>query len=119
MKVRLKRDWLGFNKGYELEDKDGVFEFTYHKDDVREEGRRSSDVYASFNKGAILDNPALFEVVEDEGHPEMKNRDEVQKRLNQIYKDIDLLKDLKNGEQYIHTLENMAYILEWTLGNVK
>jgi len=117
MKVRLKRNWLGFEKGYELEEnEDGNFEFVYHKDDVREEGQRTSDVFASFNKGAILDNPALFEIVEE---PTMKNEDEIQKRLSTIYKDIELLKELENGETYVHTLENMAYILEWVLGNVK
>ncbi len=118
MKVRLKRNWLGFEKGYELEEKDGIFNFEYHKDDVREEGHRSSDVHAEFNKGAILDNPALFEIVE-EPVLEMKSKEEIQEHLDVIYKEIELLKNMKNGAEYAHILENVAYILEWVLGNVK
>jgi len=118
MKVKLKKDWLGFKEGYEVEETDGVFEFISSEENVDEYGTSSSDTYSAFNLEAIKNNPELFEIVEEKDDIKMRTQDEVQHKLDDIYKDIELLKKLKSAHNLVHVLENMAYTLEWVLGNI-
>lgn len=147
MKIRLLKDWMGFNKGQEFEDNDGVFEINSVEENIAENSSVTTTYSGTFTKEVISKfADDLFEVVEDEkvleeesemeqGYQnevraeeteslstEMKTKEEIQKRLEKMYKDIEILKDFNNDSEVIgnvvHVLENMAYSLEWVLGNI-
>jgi len=130
MKVRLKKDWLGYKAGKEFElGEDGYITFRYGNDDVLENYTVSSSTTLTVNKAWISDNLDTFEyVVEkepeqsiEEGPFKLKTREEIEAKLSSIYSDRDILKsiDYKYASKYIHMLDNMAYMLEWTLGKVE
>ena len=139
MKVRLKKDWLGYKAGKEFElGEDGYITFRYGNDDVLENYTVSSSTTLTVNKAWISDNLDTFEyVVEKEPEQsieegpfklktreeifKLKTREEIEAKLSSIYSDRDILKsiDYKYASKYIHMLDNMAYMLEWTLGKVE
>lgn len=130
MKVRLRKDWLGYKAGKEFElGEDGYITFRYGNDDILENYTVSSSTTLTVNEAWISDNLDTFEyVVEkepeqsiEEGPFKLKTREEIEAKLSSIYSDRDILKsiDYKYASKYIHMLDNMAYMLEWTLGKVE
>lgn len=130
MKVRLRKDWLGYKAGKEFElGEDGYITFRYGNDDILENYTVSSSTTLIVNEAWISDNLDTFEyVVEkepeqsiEEGPFKLKTREEIEAKLSSIYSDRDILKsiDYKYASKYIHMLDNMAYMLEWTLGKVE
>jgi hypothetical protein len=148
MKIRLLKDWMGFSKGQEFVDDDGVFRIDSIEENIAENSSTTTSYSGTFTKEVISEfADDLFEVVEDEDtlkekseieqsfqnevrkeeepeapSAEMRKEEEIKERLTKIYKDIEVLKNFNNDSDVIgnvvHVLENMAYSLEWVLGNI-
>ena len=64
-----------------------------------------------------------FEVIEEEKIevPIAKTKEQIEDKLEAVKADRELLKslDYKYASKYIHMLDNLVYILEWTLGKAE
>lgn len=126
MKIKIKQPFDNLKEGTELESINGLFTYVNKVEDRSENLEYTSESSISFNEDYVKQNPEYFEIVPTEISLEdfksefvMKTQEEIQERLNSLYEDIELLKALDSSvdlEKYIFTMENMAYILEWTLG---
>lgn len=123
MKVRLRQEYLGYPVDSIVESKNGVFDFRQTVEDVSEQETSKVSLESTISEDYMYVYTDTFEVIEEEKIevPVAKTKEQIEDKLEAVKADRELLKslDYKYASKYIHMLDNLVYILEWTLGKAE